>query len=424
MNKKLILLFCSVVVMSLILTGYQKSKDANEVENVKTVETMVLSPSKHDVKLNYQGIIRASETRNYFFKSNGKVSKIYIKEGQHVKKGDILASLDTTQLNFSAVATQSNLKIAENSFEKTISNYDTNIKNAQTSIETLKQSVAAAQSNLNMLKSNLEANEVLYEAGAVSKMNLETQRTQYKSSAADFDSLSSQLETAVNNLEKLKKDKTNDTGTAKENVALSRNNMEQAAQNITDATLSAEADGYIAKLDISQGDSVLANSTVVTVKSNSSMVSIGVSAEDYNKLSSVTQIIINNSIKGKIDNISAYPDQSTNTYTVEIAFNSANAVIGEIVNVDLVVDSVEGVSVPMNSIININGINYVYKINEDNTVSRVEIDIIEINEDKMLLGNLSNEKIVTSGLKTLNDNDIVSEIKQIESLSLNGGSDD
>lgn len=39
----------------------------------------------------------------------------------------------------------------------------------------------------------------------------------------------------------------------------------------------------------------------------------------------------------------------------------------------------------------------------------------------MLIGNLSNEKIVTSGLKALNDNDVVSEINQIESLSQNGG---
>lgn len=192
-------------------------------------------------------------------------------------------------------------------------------------------------------------------------------------------------------------------------------------QNITDATLTAEADCYIATIDISEGNSVTANSTAITAQSNSSMVSIGVSADDYNKLSSVKQIIINDSIVGEIDNISAYPDQATNAYTVEIAFYSDTTVIGEIVNVDLVLNSVDGVFVPIESIININGLNYVYKINEDNTVSRVEIDIREIKDGKMLIGNLSNEKIVTSGLKALNDNDVVSEINQIESLSQNGG---
>ena len=219
----------------------------------------------------------------------------------------------------------------------------------------------------------------------------------------------------------MKKDQTNDIATAQENVNLSKNNMEQAMKNITDATLTAEADGYIATIDISEGNSVTANSTAITAQSNSSMVSIGVSADDYNKLSSVKQIIINGSIIGEIDNMSAYPEKDTNTYTVEIAFYSDVAVIGELVNVDLILDSVDGVFVPMESIININGVNYVYKINEDNTVSRVEVNIKQIKEGKMLVDNLSNEKIVTSGLKALNDNDVVSEINQIGSLSQNGG---
>ena len=60
MNKKIILLICSVVVMSMVLSGCQKSSDTNEMKNVKTVETMVLSPSKYDVALNYQGVIIAS----------------------------------------------------------------------------------------------------------------------------------------------------------------------------------------------------------------------------------------------------------------------------------------------------------------------------------------------------------------------------
>lgn len=421
MNKKFILLICSVVIMSMVLSGCKKSSDTNEIKNVKAVQAMVLSPSKYDVTLNYQGVISASETRNYFFRSSGKVSKVYVKEGQHVKAGDILASLDTTQLNFSADSMQSTLAISENSLEKTISNYDTNIKNAETNIETLSQSITAAQSNLDILKSTLDANEILYEAGAIAKMDIDSQRAQYESSMANFESLRSQLETAQNNLEKLKKDQTNDIATAQENVNLSKNNMEQAMQNITDATLTAEADCYIAAIDISEGNSVTANSTAITAQANSSVVSIGVSADDYNKLSSVKQIIINDSIVGEIDNISAYPDQATNAYTVEIAFYSDTTVIGEIVNVDLVLNSVDGVFVPIESIININGLNYVYKINEDNTVSRVEIDIREIKDGKMLIGNLSNEKIVTSGLKALNDNDVVSEINQIESLSQNGG---
>ncbi|SNS68769.1 HlyD family secretion protein [Anaerovirgula multivorans] len=424
MNKKFMQLICLAATVSLLLYGCQKSTDTTGGKNLKTVETMILSPSKYDVKLSYQGIVKSSETRNYFFTSSGKVSEVYIKEGQYVKKGDILATLDTTQLNFLSASKHSNLVISENTLEKTISTYDTNITNAEAGIEILKQTITAAESNLDVLKSTLEANETLYEAGAISQKSIESQRAQYAKSEVDFTSLCSQLETAQANLEKLKKDKVNDINIEKENVAVDRNSMEQAEQNIIDATLRAEADGYITKLDISEGDSVTANSPVITAKSNSSMVSIGVSAEDYNKLPSVKQVIINNSITGQIDNISIHPDETTNTYAVDIIFSSDNVVIGEIVVADLVLDSVEGVFVPIESVINLNGVNYVYKLNDDSTVSRVRIDIKEISESKMLVSNLFDEKIIITGIKTLNDNDVVSEINQTDSHSQNGGLDD
>lgn len=426
MNKRIILLICSVAIISLVLSlaGCQKSSDTNDIENVKAVKTTVLSPSKYDVTLNYQGTAKASDTRNYFFRTSGKVSKVYVKAGQYVKKGDIIASLDTTQMNFSADSTQSNLAISENNLEKIASGYDTNIKNAEENIETLKQSVAAAQNNLDVLKATLEANETLYEEGAVARMDIDTKRGQYETSKANFQSLISQFETAKSNLEKLKKDKINDIEIAKENVNLSKTNMNQAMQNITDATLTAEIDGYVGTVDISEGNSVTANATVITVQSNSSKVSIGVSEKDYDKLSSVKQITINKSIEGQIDSISAYPDQSTNTYKVEIAFNSDSVAIGDIVDVDVVIGSDNGVFIPINSSININGVNYVYIVNDDNTVSRVKVDIGGIKDGKMLVSNLSNEKIVISGLKALNDHDVVKEINQTESLSQNGGLND
>lgn len=417
MNKKLILLICSAAVVALLLYSCQRTAGATGEKSIKAVEAMTLSPSKYDVKLSYQGIVAASETRNYFFTTGGKVSKVYVKEGQYIKKGDLLAALDTEQLDLTSASKRSNLAISQNSLEKTISTYDTNIANAEAGIETLKQSINVAQSSLDILKSTLEANEALYKAGSIAQKTIETQRAQYSKSEADFAALLSQLETARANLEKLKRDKTNDINTARENVNLSRISMNQAGQNIADATLKADSDGYITKIAVAEGDYAAPNSSVVTVKSSSSMVSIGVSSEDYGKLSAVKRILINNSIEGKLDTISIYPDKASSTYAVDITFTSDKILMGDIVDVDLVVDSLEGVFVPMNSVININGVNYVYRLNADNTVSRVKIDIMEIHDDKMLVSNLSNETIVTTGLKALNDNDAVS-------IGQNGGTDD
>ena len=48
-------------------------------------------------------------------------------------------------------------------------------------------------------------------------------------------------------------------------------------------------------------------------------------------------------------------------------------------------------------------------MNDDSTVSRIEVELGEVRNTTVRAKNLHNERIVTSGIKSLNDNDKVKE---------------
>lgn len=422
MNRKFVKLVYFILCISVLITGCQTNENFEVKRNIKNVDTIKVKRETYDVKLNYQGIINSDNTIDYFFTAAGKVLKINVKEGQAVKKGDILALLDTNQLESSYISKQSNLAISENTLEKTLTSYDTNIANARTNIDTLNQSVEAGKINIDTMKSALEANEALYEAGAIAEKTLESQRAQYAKNQADFSNMKSQLDIAKKNLRKLEQDRLNDSNIAKENININLTSLKQAEQSLMEATLIAQEDGFISKIGIGEGDAVSPNTTVITQNTNNMVVSVGVSASDYERLASVEKILINSTIEGRIDNIAGYPDKATSTYSVDIVFDSDKLALGDIVDVDFIVGSSQGVFVPNDSVVNLNGVNYVFKLNSDNSVSRVQVDILDIDEDKMLVENLTDEIIAVTGVKTLKDNEVVSNRRQAEINTGNGDS--
>lgn len=503
--KQKISLVLSAVLLIIGVSDCGSQKD--EESAGKPVTTQQVMSDTYDVKLDYQGVVKSKETKNYSFLSGGKVEKIFVTEGQQVHKGDKLAQLDAVELKNGAAQSANNEIVTKNNLNKTESTYLTNITNAQISIKTLQSSLSALDSNIaaykdsisaaelgiqalektvatdddqiaaatenaeayklklestrqavDLAKTNLERMQTLYEQGAVAKSevenmqvqyddaeasysqaaaqqstndvnleqlkaghegnlaNLESSRAQVKAMYAQLDTLNSQrtqtenqISTAQKELENLQKSMDADVSSQEAAAKISKLSSEQAQRAVDNATLTADADGYVMAVNIKAGEMTGAGTPVVIVKSEIKIVSIGVSLDDYSMLDSVMDIKINGKTKGEIDNIAQYPDEATRTYTVDIAFSNDSLSMGEIVDVELVTSKSSGVFIPIDSVINIDGIDYVYKVNDDDTVTRVQVELGEVKDSMVQAKNLLNERIVVSGMKSLNDNDKVTE---------------
>lgn len=65
-----------------------------------SAEVIVVKPKTIAQTFKEQGTVVASEERNVYSKINGNVSKLYVKEGQQLQKGDRLATIDTRNIRY------------------------------------------------------------------------------------------------------------------------------------------------------------------------------------------------------------------------------------------------------------------------------------------------------------------------------------
>lgn len=333
------LLVVIIIIGALALTGCQSAM-ASENEP-KEVSTINITEKNLAEAITYQGYVKAKDTKNYAFLQGGRLEAVYIKEGEKITAGQLLATkeLDDTTTNYSI-------------------------------------SKQAAQVNVDLLKSKLDSATVLYKEGGLAEKEYETLKASY--------------DLAVNQLERIQA------------------SYNQAAD---DSNLYASADGYVMKVPYKAGEVVAGGYPIVVTKGEEQVVTIGVSADDFAKITIETKVLINDTVAGKIDTISLYPDEATRTYGVDILITGQKLPIGQIVNVSLITGETKAYTVPISSVIEIDGVNYVYSVEKKDdkyVAKRTEVVLGEVKGNEVVLTNITkNLTVITNGIKNIKENDIV-----------------
>ena len=129
------------------------------------------------------------------FKLPGKIEKIYVKEGQNIKKGELLAKLETKELEIRKKELIENIKALENKIkatkiqkEKLSNDIDTNLKllnnekaKLQKNIEAMAFAIDSMRYKLEKLKNDYKKFQKLYKQGKVSKEKYENVKVAYNS---------------------------------------------------------------------------------------------------------------------------------------------------------------------------------------------------------------------------------------------------
>lgn len=142
MSKKI--LFIIIVIVLIIFGG---AKIFHKKENPYVTEKI----RKGDITqiVSVTGEIKRGDEINLSFQKTGIVKEIYVKEGERVKKGDRIASLDTSDLEIQLESAKSNLKSAQASYQKLIEGAEPQKKDiAQIEYENAKKGLDLAQNNL------------------------------------------------------------------------------------------------------------------------------------------------------------------------------------------------------------------------------------------------------------------------------------
>lgn len=152
MTKKIIVLVAAVVLLS---GCSSKGKETLKKENTEAipVRVMKLSKEKIETTLNYTATLEADKQVYYAPASAGRISKIYVEVGNHVRKGQLLVEMDPTTLN--QASTQ--LKNLETEYNRAVKLNETGSISKQaydaavTNYEVAKNNIAFLKENTRML---------------------------------------------------------------------------------------------------------------------------------------------------------------------------------------------------------------------------------------------------------------------------------
>lgn len=160
----------SIVFAFMLLAACGEKKPVGAViEDAIIVRTQPVTLTDYKASLEYSGKLASSKETNLSFKVGGIIAAIYVKEGETVSKGQLLATLDLTEINAQVQqATQSveksnrDVQRVKNLFEDTAATLE-QYQNVQT-----QQNVASE--NLRIAKFNLQYAQIrAAENGVITK---------------------------------------------------------------------------------------------------------------------------------------------------------------------------------------------------------------------------------------------------------------
>jgi RND family efflux transporter MFP subunit len=345
-----------VTITAILSLGLDKDFEVVEIPTHVVVEPA--DSEQCDIGLDYLGAVMSKETTNYASMTGGKISTLLVSKGDFVKKGDTLATLDKTVMQL-------------------------NRQSAVENLDNLDATIKAMESSLATMASVVEASRELHTAGALSDMEWAAKQAEYDMQKAAY---------------------TNLVG----NRQISNLQMAILDETIDNANIVADADGYVMELPYQVNEIVGPGYPIVIIKSMEQVVTIGLSTEDYPKISKSSRVLINDSITGEIVEIAAYPNEKDRTYAVDIQFDSSTIALGQIVNVKVITGSETGVFVPISSIFTIDGMDYVYTVNSEDILKKQQVTRGELRGSKVRISNLSTDiLVVTENIKNLKENEKV-----------------
>lgn len=209
-SKILIILLILGVGGYFIYDNFFKIKD----EKVEFI-TKKAKKGSFSKKVDATGEIFATELVDVGAQVSGQIKKLYIKLGDQVKKGDMIASIDSS--------TQQN-----------------NIDNKEAQLAIYKAQLESAKVALNIAKTQFDRENALFSKNATSKQEFETAKNTYSANSAKIKELEAQIKQT--NIE---------LSTAKINLGYTK--------------ITAPRDGTVVSVQVEEGQTVNANQTTPTI---------------------------------------------------------------------------------------------------------------------------------------------------------------
>lgn len=426
-----------VVIGSASVAGsVMMSRSAQNAAGAKTaktvpVATVTVLPAQMapvpDV-LELTGSISATDPLSVGSSAGGLViTQVNVEEGDYVKKGQILATLDSSVLRAQLAAAEARLQGAGASVVKAtqpnrpedIGSFEAAYKQALADVQNRRAMLDQAKASRILAQNNAVRYANLFKEGAVSEMESQTKSTEATTTGSTVRAAEDNLEAAqymaqqaANRLEMArqggrKEDVTISRATANESAAT----VQQIRAQIEQTIVRAPDDGLITKRFAHIGDVSSGGKTLFEmIRRGEIELKAQVSQEDISRLSNGQPAEISDGIrtaKGKVFQISPTVDTSTRLGTVRISIpKESQFKTGMFVKGKIARGQRNALVVPNSAVLADNDVYYVF-VNENGIAKKKQVtigarvkELAEVNS-----GIAPGEQVIVAGAGFLNDQD-------------------
>lgn len=392
--KKSVKIFIATIIILILLIivriiMLQMTAQDDTFEDIPLTNVAVQNVERGSIQITapVSSRIEAANTYNITPLVSGEVKSVNVTAGSFVVAGQVLFSIDGTQ----AQLTYNSSKLQ--------------YENAKDSYNTAQISVSQAESGLTQAKNSLDRMQKLYDAGTISKSELE------------------QAENAVTNANSALEQAKSSLLQAQNGISSAQNGMDQAADGLKNYTVTAPAAGYVSAVNVKVGD-ISSQGQPSVVISDTSVLELNANVSEY-LISSVKKgeyvdvyvsSVSDKPFTGLITNVSEVPSAGAMTYpvTVRISDPTSKLKAGMFAEIHLSSENRENVIVvPSGAVVTKEGQTCVF-IMDGKKVKQIPVKvgidngtIVEITE-----GLKGGESLVVKGQNYVDNGDKVNVVKQ------------
>lgn len=339
----------------------------------------------------FMGSIAAVDTGEIYSKASGILTKLYVKKGEKVKQGQVIAELDSSKQRLDVKDAQARLSGAVARLEQA---------NASQSVTATPSARELAEQSLQLAKENVERIKRLVEAGALPQAQLK---------AAEDDWIQAQNSFRTSTISDVK----DEAGVAvsSSDVEAAKVSLEKAKRGLEDTVITAFKDGTISELHATVGDVVSTQTAVAQVVSLEQVkVTIQVPETERFLFAQGAQVQVSIPVAGKrveghVSYLGLTAFQDTRLYPIEITIeNPAHYFLpGMRADVNIVhTQEHKGILLPQEAIVDEDGTSYVFLVKGD-VVYKQDIEVVAKDEKFVLVdrGVADGELVVVSGQEKL-----------------------
>lgn len=161
LSMKITRLAAGVALASLLLGG------CSEKTEQPTTEKVIVQPALTEVvtssageELNFNGVVRAAERADLSFRVGGMLTDILVKEGDQVRKGDLLAKLDSRDAKTNLESAQLELKNAKDDYERATAIFNKSQAISRSDLDTITTTYNLARNKAEEAARKLEYTEL------------------------------------------------------------------------------------------------------------------------------------------------------------------------------------------------------------------------------------------------------------------------